>query len=212
MSKIIVLHSGGLDSTVCLAMGLKAGHEVISLGIDYGQKHRLELEYAKSQCRKLGADRKVIKLEWDKPIRDIPKNRTIDEIKSGVSTAFLPGRNIVFFSIACAEASGVGATEVWTGVNAIDYSGYPDCRPEFIESYSKMLSLGSPGGPKLVAPLLFKTKPEIAQLAVTLGLSKDDTWSCYTPNYFTGGASPCGSCDACVLHNKAWEAIENKNG
>ncbi len=208
MSKIIILHSGGLDSTVCLAMGLKNGHEVVSLGIDYGQRHRLELEYAKSQCKRFGVERHVIKLEWDKPAREIPKNRSIAEIKSGVSTAFLPGRNIVFFSIACAEAAGIGATEIWTGVNAIDFSGYPDCRPDFIESYSNMLSLGIPGGPKLISPILHKTKSEIAGIAKDLGIHKGDTWSCYSPQFHAGGVSPCGSCDACILHNEAWHSME----
>lgn len=208
MGKIVVLHSGGLDSTVCVAMGLKAGHEVVSLGIDYGQRHRLELEYANAQCKRMGVERRVLKLEWNKPVREIPKNRTVEEIKSGVSSAFLPGRNIVFFSIACAEASGIGASEIWTGVNAIDFSGYPDCRPEFVDAFSKMLSLGAPGGPALVAPILHKTKPEIASLAKSLGIQKGDTWSCYAPEYHTKGISPCGKCDACVLHNQAWELSE----
>jgi len=204
IKKIVVLHSGGLDSTVCLIKAVREGNEVISLGIDYGQKHRIELEYAKKQSEKYGVDRKVIKIEWDKPIREIPKNRSLKEIKSGVSSAFLPGRNILFFSIGCAEAAGLGAIEVWSGVNAIDFSGYPDCRPNFVESYSKMLTFGMPNGPKLIAPLLHMTKSEIANMALSLGILKGDTWSCYTPLFNSKGISPCGRCDACVIHNHSW--------
>lgn len=206
--KILVLHSGGLDSTVCLFTALNSGSEVVSLGIDYGQRHRVELEYANNQCALHNIERKLVKLEWDKPIREMPVDRSIEEIKANVSSAFLPGRNLTFFSIACAEAAGVGADEVWTGINAVDFSGYPDCTPDFFNSFRSTLSLAMPDGPQLLAPLLFKTKPEIALMAKNIGINKGDTWSCYRPNFHTDGISPCAKCDACKLHNYAWENSE----
>jgi 7-cyano-7-deazaguanine synthase len=119
--KVIVLHSGGLDSTVCLLQAIEQGYEPISLGIDYNQKHVIETQFALAQCKVLNVERKLIKVSWDKPVKNIPVGRTIDEIKRSVSVAFLEGRNIVFLSLACAESAGVKATEVWLGINAIDY-------------------------------------------------------------------------------------------
>lgn len=207
MSKVIVLHSGGLDSTVCLLMAIEQGHETISMGIDYDQKHRIENQYAHAQCKVLQIERKVIRVSWDKPQKNIPLGRTVEKIKSDISTAFLEGRNIVFLSLACAEAAGIKAGEVWIGINAIDFSGYPDCRPEFIESYSNMLRFGFPNGPKIMSPLLHLSKPAIAQEAYRLGIKQGDTWSCYRPSITIEGIKPCNECDACVLHNHAWSNI-----
>jgi len=202
--RALVLHSGGMDSTLCLLLALEAGHEVVSLGIDYGQRHRIELEYALAHCRKHGVERRVLQIEWDKPVRDIPTGRTLNDIRAGVSPAFLPGRNAVFLTLACTEAAGIGAGEVWTGINSIDYSGYPDCRPEFLDAFKVMMRAAIPGGPQVVAPLLMMSKPEIASEAHRLGLLKGDTWSCYQPRFTSQGISPCGECDACVLHDHAW--------
>lgn len=210
-SKVIILHSGGLDSTVCLLLALEQGKEVISLGIDYNQKHKIETQFAFAQCKSLGIERKLIKVEWDRSNKIIPKNREINEIKNSISPAFLEGRNIVFLSLACAEAAGVGATEVWLGINSIDYSGYPDCRPEFIDSYKKMLEFGFPNGPNIITPLLNKTKPEIANEAYRLGIKKGETWSCYSPRITENGIEPCNECDACVLHNYGWSKVPLKN-
>lgn len=205
---VIILHSGGLDSTVCLLQAKEMGYDPISLGINYNQKHIIESQYAYAQCKALEVERKMIQVGWDKAVRHIPVGRTIDQIKDGVSVAFLEGRNIVFLSLACAEAAGVGATEVWLGINAIDYSGYPDCRPEFIEAFEKMLVQGFPNGPKIVNPLLNMTKPDIAQEAFRLGIRKGDTWSCYRPKVSIRGVEPCGECDACVLHDYAWAEVD----
>jgi 7-cyano-7-deazaguanine synthase len=207
--KAIILHSGGLDSTVCLLLALEQQKEIISLGIDYNQKHRIETQYAYAQCKSLNIERKVIKVEWDKPFKTIPKGRDISNMSQSVSPAFLEGRNIVFLSLAIAESAGIGATEVWIGVNSIDYSGYPDCRPEFIESYRNMLEFGYPGGPKIVTPLINMTKPDIAKEADRLGLKKGDTWSCYSPKITSSGVRACNECDACLLHNHAWSSIEH---
>jgi 7-cyano-7-deazaguanine synthase len=203
--QVVVLHSGGLDSTVCLLLAISRGYNVVSLGIDYNQTHRIELDYAASQCVRFGIERRVIRVSWDKPQRVIPTNRSLSEIRKGVSSAFLPGRNGVFLMLASAEAAGLGANEIWTGINSVDFSGYPDCTPDFIKSFRKMLSFAIPGGPKLSAPLQTKSKPQIGRLAKRLGLSSEDTWSCYRPRITNTGISPCNECDACKLHQFAWK-------
>lgn len=206
MARAVVLHSGGLDSTVCLLLAREQHGDVASLGIDYGQRHRVELEYAARQAAQFGVERRVLIVSWDKPARDFPMGRTVEQMRDNVSPAFLPGRNAVFLALACAEAAGIGAGEVWIGVNARDYSGYPDCRPEFIAAFREMICLAIPGGPRIVAPLLERTKPQIASEAARFGLSSDSTWSCYRPQGIEGHYSPCGECDACVLHRYAWSA------
>src|SRR5437660_7528589 len=112
----LVLHSGGLDSTVCLLLAREKGHSVVSLGIDYGQRHKIELTYARKQCRKFKIPRRVIRVRWTKPERIIPKNRSMEEMRSAVSPAFLPGRNAIFLTLGAAEAAGIGASELWIGV------------------------------------------------------------------------------------------------
>lgn len=205
--KVLVLHSGGLDSTTCLLLAREKGCEVVSLGIDYAQRNRVELDFATQQCTRFDVPRKVIQVHWDKPDRDIPLNRSLPEIGKNVSKAFLPGRNAVFLVLACAEAAGVSAEEVWIGVNSLDYSGYPDCRPEFVESFRNMIQLAIPNGPRIVAPLQSMSKPEIAKEAYRLGLRPGQTWSCYRPQQQAKGVVPCGACDACVLHKHAWHSI-----
>jgi 7-cyano-7-deazaguanine synthase len=203
---VLVLHSGGLDSTACLFQAQQLGHRVISLGIDYGQRHQVELLFARRQCDAHNIERHVVAISWQKPKRDIPLGRTVDQIKSGVSSAFLPGRNLLFLSIAAAHAAGVGADEVWTGINAVDFSGYPDCTPAFFERFVEVARAANPDGPTVAAPLLALSKPEIARLARSLGIGPGDTWSCYRPKLSAGGVVPCGDCDACKLHDFAWSA------
>lgn len=201
----VVLHSGGLDSTVCLLLAREAGPDILSLGIDHGQRNRIELEYARNQCERWAVPRRVLRVEWDKPSRPLPTDRSVEEIRQGgVSPAFLPGRNLVFLALACAQASSLGAQEVWIGINSIDYSGYPDCRPTFLDAFKRISTDAFPGGPTVKAPLLTKTKPEIATEALRLGLKRGETWSCYTPTFSLEGLTPCGRCDACVLHDYAW--------
>ena len=208
MKKALILHSGGLDSTVCLLQAKEQGFEVISLGIDYNQKHSIETQYAFAQCKSLDIERKLIKINWDKPYKKIPTGRSITEIRSGISSAFLQGRNILFLSIACAEAAGIGASQVWIGINSIDFSGYPDCTPQFIDSYINMMKQGFPGGPKIKTPLLNMTKPQIAEEAYRLGILRGDTWSCYNPKININGVEPCHECDACKLHDFAWSKVK----
>lgn len=211
-TQAVILHSGGLDSTVCLLRAREEGKEVLSLGFDYGQRHRIELEYAANQCAKYGITRRVLKIEWDKTHRELPLGRSVKEILQGVSTAFLQGRNAVFLSLGCAEAAGVNATEVWIGVNAVEYSGYPDCRPEFIDSFQKMIQAAIPGGPTIQAPLLHLSKPAIAREAARMGLARGSTWSCYSPKINELGIAVCGRCDACVLHDHAWDNLSDARG
>jgi 7-cyano-7-deazaguanine synthase len=208
MKKVVVLHSGGMDSSVCLLLAKEQGHEVVSLGISYGEPLRVELDYAARLCDRFGVQRTVLHIEWDKPVRSIPTDRAIDEMSDGVSPAFLPARNVVFLSLACAEAAGKGASEVWIGVNALDFSGYPDCRPEFIDAFQRMIVEAMLDAPKIVAPLISMSKREIALEACRLGLRKDDTWSCYQPVISSQKVEPCHRCDACILHDYAWEGLE----
>jgi len=203
--KVIVLHSGGMDSTVCLLLALEQNRTVMSLGIDYDQTSKIELEYAKNLCDRFGVQRRVLSVHWDKLLREIPLDRNIEEIRSGISPAFLPGRNIIFLVLACAEASKFRASEVWIGVNSLDYSGYPDCRQDFLDAFQHMIDIAIPDGPKIIAPLSSMSKPDIALVAHRLGLCPNDTWSCYRPLSQKNGYKPCGRCDACVLHNYAWD-------
>lgn len=202
--RVLVLHSGGMDSTTCLFLAHRGGAEVISLGIDYGQRLAVELMFAERQCATLGIKREVVKVAWHKPERVIPLDRSIDEMSATVSPAFLPGRNVLFLSLACAHASGIDADEVHIGLNAVEYSGYPDCTPQFLSAFVAMMAQANPGGPRIVAPLLHQSKPEIAALARELGIGEHDTWSCYRPQLKEGGVLPCGACDACRLHDHAW--------
>jgi 7-cyano-7-deazaguanine synthase len=203
-SKAIVLHSGGLDSTVCLLLAREKGAKVISVGIDYGQKHVIELHYASRQCTKYEVERVMLRVAWNKPDLSVPTGRSLDEMRREVSPAFLPGRNALFLALACAEAAARGVSEVWIGVNAVDFSGYPDCRPEFVQSFQKMISTAIPNGPQIIAPLLHQTKPAIAREAKRLGMQPGDTWSCYQPEITSLGLQPCGKCDACLLNEYAW--------
>jgi len=206
--RVLVLHSGGMDSTTCLYRAHRDGAEVISLGIDYGQRLSVELLFAKRHCEALNVPREVVRVEWHKPEREIPVGRAIGEMRASVSPAFLPGRNVLFLSIACAHASGIRADEVHIGLNAVEYSGYPDCTPQFLETFIAMMAEGNPGGPKIVAPLLHLSKPDIAKMARDLGVGKHDTWSCYKPKLEEGTVTPCGECDACRLHEHAWRSID----
>jgi 7-cyano-7-deazaguanine synthase len=202
--RILVLHSGGMDSTVCLYAAHEAGHEVVSLGIDYGQRLAIEMMFAERHCAHLGIRREVVQVHWNKPERDIPLNRAINAMPASVSPAFLPSRNIVFLAVASAHAAGLAADEVQIGLNSVDYSGYPDCTVEFFEAFKAMLAVGNPKGPSLTAPLLRTSKREIAARAQSLGLSECDTWSCYRPQFRDGRVEPCHQCDACRLHAYAW--------
>jgi 7-cyano-7-deazaguanine synthase len=202
--RCIVLHSGGLDSTLCLLLARQHGREPRSLGISYGQRHDIEISYAEQQCKRFGIQRHLVEVGWEKPNIVIPTGRSMEDMRNGIAPTFLPGRNAVFLAIACAEAAGVDAEEVWIGVNAVDYSGYPDCRGTFLDAFRAMWAEAVPNPPRIIAPLVNLTKPQIAAQAKALGLAPGDTWSCYAPDSSGPAPKPCGVCDACILHTHAW--------
>ena len=212
--KAVVLLSGGLDSTTVVAIAKKQGFAVYALSFDYGQNHKQELDSAARVAKELGvAQHTVVKVDLrsfggsaltsDQPI---PKHRSAAEIGQGVPVTYVPARNTVFLSLALAWAETLGATDLFLGVNALDYSGYPDCRPEFIGAFERMANLGTKMGAegnhiRIHAPLISMTKKEIVQTGLSLGLDYSITTTCYDPAA-TGEA--CGACDACLLRLKGF--------
>lgn len=206
----VVLLSGGLDSMVTAALAQERGYAVRALTIDYGQRHRLELESARRIAERLSL---LSQVEIALNLRSFGGSALTDEIavpKSGVGgdipVTYVPARNLVFLAltIACAEATG--ASDVFIGVNALDYSGYPDCRPEFIASFAEAARLGTKAGvegaPFMIhAPLQHMTKADIARECVRLGLDPAWSWSCYDPS---PEGKACGLCDSCRLRKKGF--------
>lgn len=208
MSKrILVLHSGGMDSTVCLYAAQAQGHEVVSLGIEYGRGSSVESIFAERQCLAREITRNVVKTTWAKPDRKIPADRAVEVMPKTISPAFLPARNMVFLSLACAHAVGLNCEEVQIGLNCVDFSGYPDCTLDFLNAFRTMADTAMQNGMGIAAPLINLSKPQIANRALQLGIGKWDTWSCYQPVTDGGALSPCGRCDACRLHDYAWDNI-----
>ena len=208
--KAVILLSGGLDSMVCAALAREAGYGVQALTIDYGQRHRRELEAAKVIAKQLGAERHVI-LPLD--LRAFGGSALTDHIevpKGGVGhdipVTYVPARNLVFLSLTLAWAEALGARDVVIGVNALDYSGYPDCRPEFIAAFADLAGLATKAGAEgeafqIHAPLQFLGKAEIAAEAARLGLDPALSWSCYDPQ---ADGSACGLCDSCRLRKEGF--------
>ena len=207
----VVLLSGGLDSMVCAALAREAGFGVLALTVDYNQRHRVELEAARKIAAEL-ADRHIV-LPMD--LRgfggsaltsdiEVPKGGVAEE---GIPVTYVPARNTVFLSLALAWAEAAGARDLYVGVNALDYSGYPDCRPEFINAFEALANKATKAGVEgdrftVHAPLLHMTKADIAREAARLGLDAGMSHSCYDPTP-DGGA--CGLCDACRLRAKGFE-------
>ncbi|MCB2048642.1 MAG: 7-cyano-7-deazaguanine synthase QueC [Novosphingobium sp.] len=207
----VVLLSGGLDSMVVAGLAREAGYCINALTIDYNQRHRREIESAKVIAEFLGAERHVV-LPLD--LRQFGGSALTDDIevpKSGLSdeipVTYVPARNLVFLSLTLAWAEAIGAHDIFIGVNALDYSGYPDCRPEFIAGFEKIAELatksGAEGQPfKIHAPLQHLTKSEIASEAVRLELPTEMSWSCYDPD---PSGIACGLCDSCRLRKAGFE-------
>jgi 7-cyano-7-deazaguanine synthase len=207
----VVLLSGGLDSMVCAALAREAGFSVLALTVDYNQRHRVELEAAKRIAAEL-ADRHII-LPMD--LRafggsaltsdiDVPKAGVAEE---GIPVTYVPARNTVFLSLALAWAEAAGGRDLFVGVNALDYSGYPDCRPEFIAAFEALANKATKAGVEgdrftIHAPLQQMTKADIAREAARLGLDAGMSHSCYDP---TADGAACGLCDACRLRAKGFE-------
>jgi len=210
VKKAVVLLSGGLDSMVCSALAKEQGFEVLALTIDYHQRHRVELEAAKRIAATL-ADRHII-LPLDLTAFggsaltsdiEVPK----EGVSEGIPVTYVPARNTVFLSLALAWAEAAGASDLFVGVNALDYSGYPDCRPAFIEAFEALANQATKAGVEgkgftIHAPLQHMTKADIAREAARLGLDAGISHSCYDPAE-DGGA--CGLCDACRLRARGFE-------
>jgi 7-cyano-7-deazaguanine synthase len=205
----VVLLSGGLDSMVCAALARDAGFEVTALTIDYGQRHRVELESAREIASAL-ADRHVV-LPLD--LRAFGGSALTDDVEvpkeglgEGIPVTYVPARNTIFLSLALGLAEASGAGDIFIGVNALDYSGYPDCRPEFVDEFQRLANVATKagvegGGFRIHAPLLRMTKADIAREAARLGLDAAISHSCYDP---LPDGRHCGRCDACRLRAKGF--------
>ncbi len=212
--RAVVLLSGGLDSTTVLAAALDAGREVHCLSVDYGQRHRGELARARALARRLGAaGHRVVKVDLSafggSALTDgaiaVPKGRSAAAMAREIPVTYVPARNTVLLSLALAYAEVLGAEEIHVGVNAVDYSGYPDCRPEFLAAFEKLARVATKAGVggrplQVVAPLLRLSKAAIIRLGTRLGVPYGATMSCYDP--VRGRA--CGRCDACLLRRKGF--------
>jgi 7-cyano-7-deazaguanine synthase len=214
--KAVCLLSGGLDSSTCLALARREAYACYALSFDYGQRHKHELDAAARIAAHFGAERHLItKIGLDAfggsaLTADIavPKARSAEEMGHGIPITYVPARNTIFLSFALAWAEVLESSDIFIGVNALDYSGYPDCRPEYIEAYQHMANLatktGVEGLTKLTihTPLLRMTKAQIVAAARDLGVPFGQTFSCYDPG---ADASACGQCDACLLRRKGFE-------
>ena len=211
----VLLLSGGLDSTTLLALATKDGYAVNALTFRYGQRHGVEIDRAREIAAKYGVARHVIA---DIDMRQfggsaltsdiaVPKDRSASELGHGIPVTYVPARNTIFLSFALAWAEVLGAHEIFIGVNALDYSGYPDCRPEFIRAFESMANLatkaGVEGAPRISVrtPLIDMSKKEIVSLGISLGVDYSMTTSCYDPS---PDGTACGHCDACQLRLKGF--------
>jgi 7-cyano-7-deazaguanine synthase len=212
--RAVVLVSGGLDSATTLAIAQERGFACHALTVDYGQRHRAELDRARAVCRAAGVrEHRTVELDLGfldsaltDPDVDVPKDRDTEAIADGIPTTYVPARNTVFLSLALAWAETLGARDLFLGVNAVDYSGYPDCRPEYLEAFERMAALatraGVEGQPfRIHAPLLHRSKSDIVRAAIDLGVDLASTLSCYDP---APGGRPCGACDACRLRARGF--------
>jgi len=214
LSKAVVLLSGGMDSSTTLAMALKKGFEVHALTVRYGQRHQSELEASRRIANFFKvAGHKMIDLDLRTfggsaltAAIDVPKDRSLQEISTDIPITYIPARNTIFLSFALAWAEILGAQDIFIGVNALDYSGYPDCRPEFIRAFEKTANLGTKAGVegrkfKIHTPLITMTKAQIIKKGLELGVDFSLTSTCYDP--FQDGTA-CGRCDACLLRLKGF--------
>jgi 7-cyano-7-deazaguanine synthase len=214
MKPAVVLLSGGIDSTTTLAIAIAEGFEAHALSFDYGQRHQIEMEAARRVADSLGVkERRIAKID----LRvfggsaltddvDVPKRRSESEIGHGIPVTYVPARNTIFLAYALAWAEIISASDIFLGVNAIDYSGYPDCRLEFIEAFQTLANLATKAGVEgtrfqIHTPLIKFSKAEIIREAVELGVSLSLTHSCYDPS---PEGLACGQCDSCLLRLKGF--------
>src|SRR5437773_538389 len=217
MPSAVCLLSGGLDSATCLAYARREGFTCYALSFDYGQRHKVELQAAARVAAAFGAERHVVtKIGLDTfggsaltAAIDVPKSRSAAEMGEGIPVTYVPARNTIFLSFALAWAEVLGSSDIFIGVNALDYSGYPDCRPEFIEAYQRMANLATKAGVEgrqhltIHTPLINLTKAEIIQRGIGLGVDYALTTSCYA---HSPAGEACGACDSCSLRLKGFSA------
>lgn len=214
MPKAVVLLSGGLDSTTALAVARSLGFELYALSVDYGQRHRVELERAAAVAKAMGAvEHRTVSLDLRQiggsaltADIDVPKDRSADDMGHGVPVTYVPARNTILLGLALGFAEVVGAFDIFIGANVLDYSGYPDCRPEFLTAFEALADLATKAGVeggkfRVHSPLLKMTKAEIIREGVRLGVDYSQTLSCYDPDQ-QGRA--CGHCDSCQLRKKGF--------
>lgn len=214
--KALVLFSGGLDSTTVLAMAKARGYRVFTLSFFYDQRHAIELEAAKKLAGIMGAERHLVTRIDLGPIGGsaltdtlpVPKSRDAAHLSTDIPSTYVPARNLIFLSYALAWAETLGVWDIFIGVNAVDYSGYPDCRPEFIQAFETMANLSTKvavegcGRFQIHAPLIRMSKAEIIQAGTSLGVDYGLTRSCYDPS---PEGLACGACDSCVLRKKGFQ-------
>ena len=213
--KAIVLSSGGVDSTTAMALAKQEGYKMYSLSFHYGQRHMFELDEAQRVAKALKAEEHlVIDIDLAKiggsaltDDIDVPKGRTEREMAQDIPSTYVPARNTIFLSYALAWAEVIGATDIFLGVNAIDYSGYPDCRPAYIEAFERMGNLATKAAIegkqkiRIRTPLIHMTKAEIIRKGTELGVNYSITHSCYDP---PSEGKACGQCDSCLLRRKGF--------
>jgi len=211
----VALLSGGLDSATVLAIARSEGYELHALSFSYGQRHIVELDAARRVASAIGvADHRIAKIDLrvfggSALTGDfaVPKGRTADEMSHDIPITYVPARNTIFLSFALAWAEVLGSSDIFIGVNALDYSGYPDCRPEFIAAFEKMANLATKAGVEgrqalvVHTPLIALTKAEIIRKGIALGVDYGLTSSCYDPS---ASGEPCGECDSCLLRRKGF--------
>jgi len=221
MKRAVVLLSGGIDSTTTLAVAIAEGYDAYALSFDYGQRHKIETQAALRVAESLGAkEHRVANIDLRAfggsaltDDLDVPKQRSEIEIAHGIPITYVSARNTIFLAYALAWAEVIGAADIFLGVNAIDYSGYPDCRPEFIEAFEKLANLGTKAGVEgrrfqIHAPLIKFFKAEIIRKAVELGVDLSLTHSCYDPS---PKGLACGECDSCLLRLKGFREVGMKD-
>ena len=214
--KAVVLFSGGLDSTTCLAVARRDGFTPCALSFEYGQRHKVELEAARRVAKAMAVATHLI---LPLPLGaiggsaltadiDVPKDRDVNEMEADIPVTYVPARNTIFLSMALGWAEVLGASDIYIGVNALDYSGYPDCRPEFIGAFEAMANLAVKEAVegrlsiRIHTPLLHLSKADIVELGTSLGVDYGLTHSCYDPD---PAGLACGRCDSCLLRKKGFE-------
>ncbi|MCU0719589.1 MAG: 7-cyano-7-deazaguanine synthase QueC [Pirellula sp.] len=217
-NRAVILLSGGLDSATCMAMAKNQGFEPYAISFRYGQRHRIELERAANVARHLGArDHIIIDIDLAKlggsALTDrniaVPKHQSVDQIGSDIPLTYVPARNTVFLSYALAWAEVLESKDIFIGVNALDYSGYPDCRPDYIAAFERMANLATKRGVEgnhltIHSPLIHLTKAQIIERGLALGVDYGLTISCYDP---AEDGTPCGRCDSCLLRAKGFSEL-----